>query len=85
MTTRILHFAQQGDTSGFFPQLARWHDRSRFRMYFGTLNPMDPELRANMATQSVTGFSCESRARLAYPVGAGKLARFLRRSAALAA
>ena len=48
-------------------------------MYFGTLNPMDPELRAYMAAQNVTGFSCDSRTRIAYPRGAVKLARFLRR------
>src|SRR3989442_6203271 len=77
---RILHFAQDSDTSGFFPQLARWHDRSRFEMYFATLNPIAPWLREYMESQGVTCFSCDSRRRVEYPIGLVKLARFLRRN-----
>ena len=41
ITTTLLQFAQDSDTSGYFPQLARWHDRTRYRMLFGTLGPID--------------------------------------------
>lgn len=79
MTTRVLHFAQDGDTSGFFPQLARWHDRARYQMLFATLNPMAPWLREYMAVQGVPCFSTESKARFQYPIGALRLVHFLRR------
>jgi glycosyltransferase involved in cell wall biosynthesis len=77
--TRIVHFAQDSDTSGFFPQLAKWHDRDRFKMYFATLNPMAPWLEEYMVSQGVTCFSCNSASRGQYPVGLFRLARFLRR------
>lgn len=76
---RILHFAQDGDTSGFFPQLAKWHDRSRYQMFFATLNPMEPRLREYMESQGVQCFSCECKGRWNYPLGMIRLARFLRR------
>lgn len=79
MMQRILHFAQDGDTSGFFPQLARWHDRSRYRMYFGTLNPIAPWLRDEMASQGVQCFSCDARHRAQYSLALMRLVRFLRR------
>ena len=77
---RVLHFAQDSDTSGFFPQLARWHDRSRFKMYFATLNPIAPWLRDYMESQGVECFSCDARRRVEYPIAIIKLARFLRRN-----
>lgn len=77
---RILHFAQDSDTSGFFPQLARWHDRSRFKMYFATLKPIAPWLREYMQSQGVECFSCDARRRVEYPLAMIKLARFLRRN-----
>src|SRR5262249_13979604 len=76
---RILHFAQDSDTSGYFPQLARWHDRSRFKMYFATLNPMAPWLREYMESQGVHCFSCDSRRRIEYSLAMIRLARLLRR------
>jgi glycosyltransferase involved in cell wall biosynthesis len=76
---RILHFAQDGDTSGFFPQLARWHDRSRYQMFFATLKPMAPWLRQYMESQGVECFSCDCRVRAGYALGLVRLARFLRR------
>jgi glycosyltransferase involved in cell wall biosynthesis len=79
MRRRILHFAQDSDTSGFFPQLAKWYDRSRYQMYFGTLNPMAPWLRDYMESEKVMCFSCDCRARTAYPLGMVRLARHLRR------
>ena len=76
---RLLHFAQDSDTSGFFPQLARWHDRSRYQMYFGTLNPIAPWLREYMESQGVITFSCDCRNRAEFPFGLLRLAQFLRR------
>jgi glycosyltransferase involved in cell wall biosynthesis len=76
---RILHFAEDGDTSGFFPQLARWHDRSRYQMFFGTLKPIAGWLREFMEVQGVPCFSCDCGSRASYPLGMLRLARFLRR------
>lgn len=76
----ILHFAQDSDTSGFFPQLARWHDRSRYRMFFATLNPMADWLKEYMESQGVECFSCDARRRAEYPLAMLRLARFLRRN-----
>jgi glycosyltransferase involved in cell wall biosynthesis len=78
--TRVLHFAQEGDTSGFFPQLARWHNRARYRMFFATLNPMEAWLQDYMQSQGVETFSCDSQSRAKYPLAALNLARFLRRN-----
>jgi len=75
----LCHFAEDGDTSGFFPQLARWHDRSRYRMIFGTLKPMAPWLRGIMEEQGVACFSCECPTRRAAPLGIRRMIRFLRR------
>jgi glycosyltransferase involved in cell wall biosynthesis len=75
---RVLHFAQDSDTSGFFPQLARWHDRERFRMYFGTLNPTAPWLREYMLSHGIPCFSCQCRGRKSFPAGLVRLARYLR-------
>lgn len=74
---RLLHFALDDDTSGYFPQLGRWHDRSRYRMFFGTLGPMAPWLREYMESQGVGCFSCECRKRSEYPLGLARLLRFL--------
>ena len=76
---RILHFAQDDDTSGFFPQLARWHDRTRYQMCFATLKPMVPWLREYMESEGVRCFSCDCRSRADYPIAMLRLARLLRR------
>jgi glycosyltransferase involved in cell wall biosynthesis len=75
---RLLHFAQHGDTSGFFPQLARWHDRDRYQMFFGTLNPIWPELKAYMESQGVKCLSCDASGRATFPLAMGRVAAFLR-------
>jgi glycosyltransferase involved in cell wall biosynthesis len=79
MRRRILHFAQDSDTSGFFPQLARWHDRSRYQMYFATLNPMAGWLREFMQSEEVRCFSCDCVTRSEYLIGMIRLARYLSR------
>jgi glycosyltransferase involved in cell wall biosynthesis len=76
---RILHFAQDSDTSGFFPQLARWHNRQRYQMCFATLNPIAPWLRADLESQGVRCFSCACRSRAEHPLGMLRLARWLQR------
>jgi glycosyltransferase involved in cell wall biosynthesis len=76
---RLLHFAQDSDTSGFFPQLARWHDRNSYLMYFATLKPMARWLRDYMESEGVKCFSCNCRSRVEYPLGIVRLARYLRR------
>jgi len=82
MTSRqkisILHFAESDDTSGFFPQLASWHERDRYRMLFGTLKPMAPWLREFMERAGVACMSCEARTRAEYPLGLFRLVRYLR-------
>ena len=75
----ILHFAESDDTSGFFPQLATWHDRNRYRMFFGTLKPMAPWLRQFMEQAGVTCMSCEAPTRAKYLLGLLRLTRYLRR------
>ena len=76
---RIFHFAQDDDTSGFFPQLARLHDRNRFEMLFGTLNPIAPWLRDYMEGQGVRCISLDCRSRSEYSAGLLRLAAVLRR------
>ncbi len=77
--TTIVHLAQDTDTSGYFPQLARWHDRSRYRMIFATLYPTAPWLREYMESQGVQCFSCRCRSRKEYPLGLARLRGFLQR------
>jgi glycosyltransferase involved in cell wall biosynthesis len=76
---RLLHFAEDGDTSGYFPQLARWHDRARFRMSFATLKPTAPWLAEYMRGQGVATASCGCRSRAGYPLGLLRLSARLRR------
>jgi glycosyltransferase involved in cell wall biosynthesis len=75
---RVMHFAQDGDTSGFFAQLARFHDRSRFRMLFGTLGTISPSLRQVLEDQRVRVLSLGLRSRASYPAGVLRLAAALR-------
>ena len=76
---KIFHFAERADTSGFFPQLAKWHDRDRWSMCFGTLCEMEPSLAARMTELGVSTFSLGCGGRATYPAGIVRLAAFLRR------
>lgn len=76
---RVLHFAEDGDSSGFFPQLARFHDRSRFGMTFGTLRAVTPELRRLMEGQGVQVLSLDSGSRFSYPMQIPRMVAALRR------
>jgi len=76
---RLLHLAEGDDTSGYFPQLARFHDRSRYQMSFATLKPMAPWLRDFMQDQGVDCWSLGCRTRAAYGSGLARLALGLRR------
>lgn len=75
---RLLHFTDQGDTSGYFPQLARHHDRKQYLLYFGTLREMDPDLRAVMESAGVICFDCGARGRIDYPMAFFRLRSFLK-------
>lgn len=75
----LLHFAEEGDTSGYFPQLGRWHDHTRYKMIFATLKPMAPWLRAYMEEQGIECFSCRCAKRSQYGLGILRLMKFLRR------
>jgi glycosyltransferase involved in cell wall biosynthesis len=77
MIRRILHLAQDDDTSGFFPQLGRWHDRSRYAMWFGTLRPIAPWLKTYMEAHGVRTLSLDCKSRGDYPSALLRLARVL--------
>src|SRR3954451_9150771 len=77
--TRVVHFAQDSDTSGLFPALAEWRDTERYRMYFATLNPTAPWLRDLMVSSGVDVLSCDAHHRAQYPLAMVRLARYLRR------
>jgi glycosyltransferase involved in cell wall biosynthesis len=74
---RIYHFTEDGDTSGFFPALAKYHDRQRYQMTFASLKAMEPGLQGFMRDQGVATFSCNARSRLGYPVAFFRLLRRL--------
>ena len=74
MRIRVMHFAQDPDTSGFFAQLARRYDRSRFDMIFGTLGRISPGLRQVIEEQGVEVVSLNCSSRCAYP---GRLLRLM--------
>jgi glycosyltransferase involved in cell wall biosynthesis len=78
---RLFHFAMDGDTSGFFPQLARHFDRSSFEMMFGTLRQTTRELRDVMTAEGVPVVSLDAGSRWGYPLAAARLASALRRHA----
>jgi glycosyltransferase involved in cell wall biosynthesis len=75
---RLLHLAEDGDTSGFFPQLATHHDRASFEMHFATLKPIAPWLARYMEAQGVPWVSLDCARRPAYPLGMLHFARYLR-------
>lgn len=75
----LIHFTNDCDTSGFFPALAKYHDRRKYAMSFVTLMPMEPSLEAFMKAHDIPTFSCAARGRLSYPVAIVRLVRLLRR------
>jgi glycosyltransferase involved in cell wall biosynthesis len=75
----VLHFIQDTDTSGIFPNLAKWHDRSRYRVLFAALNDFAPWLREYLEGQGVECFSCGARSRKDYPGAIAKLSAYLKR------
>jgi glycosyltransferase involved in cell wall biosynthesis len=74
----VEHFAEDGDTSGYFPALAKYHDRARYAMSFATLRAMTPALRDFMREQGVNSFSCGATGRLTHVAAAIRLLRHLR-------
>ena len=73
----VFHFVERGDTSGFFPQLARWHDADQFEMVLGSLFEMDPHLRDEVEGMGVATWSAGARNRADYPRAALRLRRRL--------
>ncbi len=76
---RVLHFTEDGDTSGYFPSLVRHHDRSRFEMWFGTLRNITPELREVMDAGSVPVVCIGAGGRSTYAGATWRLHQALRR------
>jgi glycosyltransferase involved in cell wall biosynthesis len=75
----LLHFIQDSDTSGIFPNLAKWHDKSRYRVLFASLNEFAPWLREYMESQGVECFSCDARSRKDYLSAILKLSAYLKK------
>jgi glycosyltransferase involved in cell wall biosynthesis len=75
----LLHFILDSDTSGIFPNLAKWHDKSRYRVLFASLNEFAPWLREYMDSQGVECFSCEARSRKDYLSSILKLSNYLKK------
>ena len=74
---RVFHFVEAGDTSGFFPQLARWHDSDRFEMTLGTLYEADPGLREQLQESGVPVWSGGAKGKRDFPVVARRLRQHL--------
>ena len=75
----LLHFIQDSDTSGIFPNLAKWHDKERYRVLFASLNEFDPLLRNYMQSQGVECFSCDAKSRKDYVSAILKLSAYLKK------
>lgn len=75
----VAHIALDGDTSGYFPQLGKWYDRTKYRMLFITLRAIEPSLRAALEESGVQCFSLDASSRAAYPLTLMRLVRILRR------
>ncbi len=74
---RVFHVVESGDTSGFFPQLARWHDRGLFEMTIGTIYAADPLLVREMESLGVPVWSGGATSRRGLPLVAERLRRRL--------
>lgn len=75
----LLHFIQDDDTSGIFPNLAKWHDKSHYRVLFASLGEFAPWLREYMQTQGVESFSCDAKSRKDYVSVILKLSAYLKK------
>lgn len=78
----IVHFAEDGDTSGYFPAIAKYRNTERYNMVFATLKPMAPWLETFMRDRGVQTFSGNAGSRLGYPAVILRLARRLRQEQA---
>jgi len=75
---RVLHLVESRDTSGFFRQLARFADRSRFEVSVATLKPIDAGFAEALRSDGVPHFSLGCASRISYPLGLLRLALRLR-------
>ena len=80
MPKTLLHFIQDSDTSGIFPNLAKWHDKTKYRVLFASLYEFAPWLREYMQTQGVECFSCDAKSRKDYISAILKLSGFLKKA-----
>lgn len=76
---RLLHLVESGDTSGFFPQLARFADHRRFEVRFATLKSAQPALTSALQEAGVPLASFGANSRWRYPAAIASMRRFLRR------
>lgn len=79
MPKTLLHFIQDGDTSGIFPNLAKWHDKTKYRVLFASLGEFAPWLREYMESQGVECFSCGAKSRKDYLSAILKLSKYLKK------
>lgn len=79
MQKTLLHFIQDSDTSGIFPNLAKWHDKTKYRVLFASLGEFAPWLREYMESQGVECFSCDANSRKQYISAILKLSKFLKK------
>lgn len=75
----LLHFIQDSDTSGIFPNLAKWHDKKKYRVLFASLYEFAPWLREYMESQGVECFSCDTNSRKDYFSAILKLSNYLKK------
>ncbi|MFV0389627.1 MAG: hypothetical protein ACK5NT_12825 [Pyrinomonadaceae bacterium] len=75
----VLHFIQDGDTSGIFPNLAKWHDKTKYRVLFASLGEFAPWLHEYLQTQGIESFSCDANSRKQYASAILKLSNYLKK------
>jgi len=82
MSRTLLHFARHDDTSGLFSQLARRHDREKYRMRVATLEATEPSLRTGVTAAGIPcdAFGARSKSLRDYLRVVPRLTRYLRRN-----
>ena len=76
-TMRICHLIDRNRATGFFRSIARLHDRERYPVAVGSLEP-EGSLQVSMRELGVTTFALGCRSRAGYPRAVLALARRLR-------
>lgn len=76
---RLAHLVTDGDRSGLYRQLARRHDRDRFRVEFLTLRTAEPGFRSDLEAMDVPVRSAGAAGRATWPLAGFRLTKILRR------